>query len=138
MKKLPDWQIEFDAFLEKHRNTPFEWGKWDCCKFSNALIKAMTGKDLIPKTLKWKDEESAIKAIKSYGVDLESSIEKVCNEKKVGEINKAFMTCGDLVVYSQGESYLVGICDGFGILTPSDEGINVVQNDLAYRVWRFD
>ena len=98
----------------------------------------MTGKDLIPKTLKWKDEESAIKAITSYGGDLESSIEKACNEKKVGEINKAFMTCGDLVVYSQGESYLVGICDGFGILTPSDDGINVVQNDLAYRVWRFD
>ena len=48
------------------------------------------------------------------------------------------MTCGDLVVYSQDESYLVGICDGFGILTPSDEGINVVQNHLAYRVWRFD
>jgi|TARA_R110002167_G_scaffold134889_1_gene321206 hypothetical protein len=138
MKKLPDWQILFDDFLQEKKSKPFKWGEWDCCKFSNALIKAMTGKDLIPKTLKWKDEESAIKAITSYGGDLESSIEKVCNEKKVGEINKAFMTCGDLVVYSQGESYLVGICDGFGILTPSDEGINVVQNDLAYRVWRFD
>jgi hypothetical protein len=82
MKKLPDWQIEFDAFLEKHRNTPFEWGKWDCCKFSNALIKVMTGEDLIPKTLKWKDEESAMKAIKSYGGDLEGSIEKVCDKEK--------------------------------------------------------
>jgi hypothetical protein len=138
MKKLPDWQIEFDAFLEKHRNTPFEWGKWDCCKFSNALIKTMTGEDLIPKNLKWKDEESAMKAIKSYGGDLEGSIEKACDKKKVSEINKAFMTCGDLVVYSQGESYLVGICDGFGILTPTDVGINFVANELAHRVWRFD
>jgi hypothetical protein len=42
----------------------------------------MTGKDLIPKTLKWKDEESAMKAIKSYGGDLEGSIEKVCDKEK--------------------------------------------------------
>ena len=138
MKKLPNWQIEFDAFLDKHKNTPFKWGEWDCCKFSNAIIKAMTGKDLIPKTLKWKDEESAIKAIKSYGGDLEGSIEKVCDKEKVSEINKAFMTCGDLVVYLQGESYLVGICNGFGILTPTDDGIGVVNCDLAHRVWRFD
>jgi hypothetical protein len=138
MKKLPDWQIEFNSFVENYKNTPFEWGKWDCCKFSNALIKVMTGKDLIPKTLTWHDETSAMKAIKSYGGDLEGSIEKACDKKKVSEINKAFMTCGDLVVYSQGESYLVGICDGFGILTPTDVGINVVANELAHRVWRFD
>ena len=138
MKKLPDWQIEFNSFVENYKNTPFEWGKWDCCKFSNALIKVMTGKDLIPKTLTWHDETSAMKAIKSYGGDLEGSIEKACDKKKVSEINKAFMTCGDLVVYSQGESYLVGICDGFGILTPTDVGINFVANELAHRVWRFD
>jgi hypothetical protein len=36
------------------------------------------------------------------------------------------MTCGDLgCVYEQegGESDLVGICNGFGILTPTDDGI---------------
>jgi hypothetical protein len=107
MKKLPDWQIEFNSFVENYKNFPFEWGKWDCCKFSNALIKVMTGKDLIPKTLTWHDETSAMKAIKSYGGDLEGSIEKACDKKKVSEINKAFMTCGDLVVYSQNENHIL-------------------------------
>ena len=110
----------------------------DCCKFSNSLIKQITGEDLIPKKLKWKDEASAMKAIASYGGDLETSIEKACNEKGVGEINKAFMTCGDLVLYAQADSFLVGMCNGFGILTPTDDGINVVANELAHRVWRFD
>ena len=48
------------------------------------------------------------------------------------------MTCGDLVVYEQNSSSLVGMCNGFGILTPTDDGINVVENSLALRVWRFD
>ena len=137
MKKLPNWESMFHSFIENN-NFPFQWGLNDCCKFSNALIKQITGEDLIPKKLKWKDEASAMKAIASYGGDLETSIEKACNEKGVGEINKAFMTCGDLVVYSQGESYLVGICNGFGILTPTDDGIGSVANELAHRVWRFD
>ena len=127
----------FHDFVENN-NFPFEWGKNDCCKFSNALIKQITGEDLIPKKLKWKDEASAMKAIASYGGDLETSIEKACNSKSVGEIDKAFMTCGDLVVYEQNGSSLVGMCNGFGILTPTDDGINVVDNSLALRVWRFD
>tara|TARA_R100000734_G_C3319162_1_gene114478 strand:+ start:7067 stop:7480 length:414 start_codon:yes stop_codon:yes gene_type:complete len=137
MKKLPNWQAMFDSFV-KHNNFPFEWGRNDCCKFSNAVIKQITGQDLIPQQLKWHDEESALKAIKSYGGNLENSIEKACNEKDVGEINKAFMTCGDLVLYSQNGSVLVGMCNGFGILTPTDDGIGVVDCDTAYRVWRFD
>ena len=137
MKKLPNWQSMFDEFVEKN-NLPFEWGKNDCCKFSNALIKHITGEDLIPKKLKWKDEASAMKAIASYGGDLETSIEKACNAKGVGEIDKAFMTCGDLVLYKQADSFLVGMCNGFGILTPTDDEINVVANELAHRVWRFD
>ena len=137
MKKLPNWEPMFHDFV-KNNNFPFEWGKNDCCKFSNALIKQITGEDLIPKKLKWKDEESAMKAIKSYGGDLETSIEKACNAKSVGEIDKAFMTCGDLVIYGQNGSSLVGMCNGFGILTPTDDGIGVVNSELAYRVWRFD
>ena len=137
MKKLPNWQTMFDSFVANN-NFPFEWGKNDCCKFSNALIKEITGEDLIPKTLKWKDKETALKAIAKYGGDLEGSIEKACNEKGVSEINKAFMTCGDLVLYAQADSYLVGMCNGFGILTPTDDEIGSVDNELAYRVWRFD
>tara|TARA_R110000868_G_scaffold141112_1_gene357265 strand:- start:1527 stop:1940 length:414 start_codon:yes stop_codon:yes gene_type:complete len=137
MKKLPNWESMFHSFVENN-NFPFEWGQNDCCKFSNAIIKQITGDDLIPKKLKWKDEESAMKAIASYGGDLETSIEKACNAKGVGEIDKAFMTCGDLVLYAQADSFLVGMCNGFGILTPTDDGINVVNSTLALRVWRFD
>jgi hypothetical protein len=137
MKKLPDWEIYFDDFILKNQNKPFAWGSWDCCKFSNACIKAMTGEDLIPKKLKWKNEEEAMKSIKEYGVTLLKSIEKACKAKKIKSIPKGFMTKGDLVVYKQ-ESVLVGICDGYSILSPTDTGICVNQDLEILKVWQID
>jgi len=137
MKKLPHWEIKYNEFVYDNRHKPFEWGVWDCCKFSNALIKAMTNKDLIPKTLKWKDEQTAKKSIKDYGGTLLKSIIKVCKANKIKEIDKNFMTKGDLVVYMQ-ESELVGICDGSGILGVKENGIELVQNQKVLKVWRIE
>jgi len=137
MQKVLNWEIAFDSFIEKNKNKSFEWGTWDCCLFSNALIKNITGEDLIPKTLKWKDEESAMKSIKKYGGTLLKSIEKACKSKKIKEIPNAYMTKGDLVVYKE-ESELVGISDGMNILTPTDDCIGVKSNVDILKVWRID
>ena len=137
MKKIIDWEIVFDAFIDKNKNKSFLWGAWDCCIFCNALIKDITGEDLIPKTLKWKDEESAMKSIKKYGGTLLHSIEKACKIKKLTEINKNYMTKGDLVVYKE-VSELVGISDGMNILTPTDDCIGVKSNVEILKVWRIN
>lgn len=137
MKKILDWEIKFNAFIEKNKNKPFKWGSWDCCKFSNALIKKITNEDLIPKSLKWTDEKSAMKAIKTYNKTLLKSIEKACKFKGLKEIDKAYMTKGDLVVYKE-ESELVGISDGMNVLTPTDDGIGVKNNVNILKVWRID
>ncbi len=137
MKKILDWEIKFNAFIEKNKNKPFKWGSWDCCKFSNAFIKKITNEDLIPKSLKWTDEKSAMKAIKTYNKTLLKSIEKACKSKGVKEIGKAYMTKGDLVVYKE-ESELVGISDGMNVLTPTDDGIGVKNNVNVLKVWRID
>ena len=125
MKKIIDWEIKFNQFIDKHKNKPFAWGTWDCCKFSNALIKEITEEDLIPKSLKWKDEKTAMIA------------KKACMSKKVNQINPAFMSKGDLVVYKE-ESQLVGICDGMYILTPTDDCIGVKTDVNVLGVWRID
>ena len=137
MTKLIDWEIKFNSFIEKNKNKPFSWGTWDCCMFSNAVIKEITGEDLIPKSLKWNDEESAMKAIKKYNKTLLKSIEKACKVKNVNEIDKAYITKGDLVVYKE-ESELVGISDGMNILTPTDDSVGVKNNVNILKVWRID
>ena len=137
MKKVTDWESRFNAFVDKNKNRPFKWGSWDCCKFSNELIKEMTHEDLIPKKLKWTDEKTAMKSIKNYGGTLLKSIKKACQSKRINQINPAYMTKGDLVVYKE-ESELVGVCDGFSILTPTDNCIAVKKNVEILGVWRID
>lgn len=135
--KKNDWQILFYDFIEKNRFKPFKWGTWDCCKFSNACIKAMTGEDLIPKELKWKNEEEALESIKNYGGTLSNSIKKACKLKGLVEIDKNHMQLGDLVVYKE-ETELAGIFDGSLVLTPQDEILSAKSNVNVVAVWRIN
>ena len=137
MKKKADWQSDLFAYIEEVYNKPFEWAKWDCCKFSDACIKVMTGKSLIPKTLKWKDEESAMKAIKEYGGTLGKAIDKAAKAQNLKNVTPVFMQCGDLVIWKE-ESEMCGIYNGINILCPSDDGLAVKPTELALRGWRID
>ena len=137
MKKKKDWQPLFFEFVEDNYNKGFVWGKWDCCKFSDACIKAITGKSLIPKELKWKDEESAMKAIKSYGGTLGKSIDKAAKAQSLTKVGKVFLQCGDLVIWKE-ESEMCGMYDGQAILCPSDDGLALKPADLALHGWRID
>ena len=137
MKKKKDWQPLFFEFVEANYNKGFVWGKWDCCKFSDACIKAITGKSLIPKELKWKDEESAMKAIKSYGGTLGKSIDKAAKAQSLTKVGKVFLQCGDLVIWKE-ESEMCGMYDGQAILCPSDDGLALKPTELALHGWRID
>ena len=68
MKKKANWYDDLFIYLEENKDKPFKWGSWDCCRFSNGAIKAMTGKTMIPSEVKWTSKVSALKAIKKYGV----------------------------------------------------------------------
>ena len=133
--KKTDWQIIFNEFIETNMFKGFKWGTWDCCKFSNACIKAITGEDLIPKELIWKNEKEAMKSIKEYGGTLSKSIAKACKIKGVQEVDKSIMQKGDLVVYKE-ESELVGITDGCKVITPTDNRLSCKQNVKIVSVWR--
>ena len=135
LTKKNNWQILFNEFIAQNRFKVFKWGSWDCCKFSNAVIKAMTGEDLIPKELKWKNEKEAMQSIKNYGGTLSKSIAKACKVKGVKQVPNTFMQKGDLVVYKE-ESELVGISDGFKVLTPADDMVVAKQGVDILSVWR--
>jgi|TARA_R110000787_G_scaffold65558_2_gene147471 hypothetical protein len=138
MRKSPNWEIKYRKFIEKNKDTPFVWGTWDCCLFADALIKAMTGENLIPKSLHWTDEASAKESIKKYGKTMLGSITRAAKAKKgVNVIGKMYITKGDLVVFKQ-KTQLVGMSDGMSILAPTDDGILVIPHDAAVKGWRID
>ena len=137
MKKKLDWQSFLFSYIDEHKFAPFEWGKWDCCKFSDGCIKAMTGKSLIPKELKWKNEESAKEAIKSYGGTLGKSLDKAAKAGNLTKIKPNFLQAGDLVIWKE-DTEMCGIYNGNAILCPGDGGLEVKPTEMAVRGWRID
>ena len=138
MKKVPDWEIEFDTFLNRKLKTPFAWGEWDCVMFTNGFIKAMTKKDLLPKQWKWKTEEEAMQSILKYGKGkglacaIQNAIDKTSG---IEEIDKQYIRKGDFGVYKE-ESELAFVYDGYHALGVDDEGM-VVKSDVdVVRAWR--
>ena len=136
MKKRGDWEQRFCSFIEEARTKDFKWGTWDCCIFSDSAIQAMTGESLIPKALKWNNEEEAKVAIKSYGGStLLRAMMKATKAKKVKQVDVRHISRGDLVVFKE-ESQLVGMCVGFNIIAPTDDGLAFKENTLAIKAWR--
>lgn len=136
MKRLPDWDIKLSEFLKENRERDFEWGKWDCCIFANACLKAISGKDVIPKTLKWTDEESAFKAIKEYGGTLDKALEKAALAAGMEAVDVNFVTTGDLVVVMDENKPVAGISDGSRVMSPSDGGYAFSLPSTIEKAWR--
>lgn len=140
MKKVPDWEIEFDTFLNRKLKTPFAWGEWDCVMFTNGFIKAMTKKDLLPKQWKWKTEEEAMQCILKYGKGkgLASAIQNAINRTSgIEEIDKQYIRKGDFGVYRE-ESELAFVFDGYHALGVDDKGMVVKSNVDVVRAWRIN
>lgn len=143
LNKKQDWRISFDKFVNASQNKLFEWGTWDCILFTDAMIKKLTGKNLLPKQWKWTNKEEAMKAIKKYGkgkglaAAIDNAVDKV---QGIYRIDPMFMTKGDFLVYKE-ETELTAIFDGFKILCPnSDDGL-IVKDPITVEilaVWRID
>jgi len=136
VKKLPDWQMRFRAYLKENRGRDFEWGEWDCCIFANGCLKVISGKDVIPATLKWHDELSAMKAIRDYGETLDKALDKAAVAAGMYSVAKQYVTTGDLVVVLNDNKPVAGISDGVRVISPSDGGYAFSLPTLIEGAWR--
>lgn len=145
MKKKANWEeLHFD-FLLKYKDKKFAWGKWDCIKFVNAYLKAISGTDVLKgaKDLKkWNTESDAKRSIKDYGKTLSGAIHRRVTEKGMVEIPKknfGFISKGDLICFKE-ETELAGISDGHNILGPGEDGMRIKQISSCeiVRVWRIN
>ena len=138
MRKQTDWQIKFDNFVEANTDKPFEWGKWDCCLFSDACIKAMTGESLISKELHWDDKESALETIRDYGNTLKNSIKKASKRKDLEKVDLNYLQKGDLIVMEQDGNNVCGMFNGAKTLGVNEEGIVVLKDFKIIEAWRIN
>jgi len=138
MKKRADWNLRFHEFLVANKGRPFEWGTWDCCKFTNAAVVSMTGEDLIPSELQWDDEPSAMQAIENYGKTLGMSVQKAAKAAGLTRVEPGDARKGDVVVIKENGGQVAGICDGFSVVCPTDGGYTHRPKAQAHKVFRID
>ena len=139
MRKLANWEELWADFIKENKNKPFVWGSWDCVHFSDSLIKKITGESVVPwNILKWADKDSAKKAIYDYNKTLGNAIAKACKRLDIKEIQPRYATKADLVTYLNEGVEVCGMHDGFAVLGPNEQGINVNNDVDILRAWRLD
>lgn len=138
MKKKPDWEIIFDAYLNRNLHRPFEWGKWDCVMFANEFVKQMTGESVLPKQWSWKNKSEAMQSIIKYGkgeglaAGIDNAVEKLTG---IEVVEPNYITKGDFGVYKE-ESELCCIFDNFNAIGVGTEGIVIKENVDVVKAWR--
>ena len=140
MNKIPDWEMSFDAYLNRNLTRPFQWGEWDCVMFMCGFIKAMTNKELRPGSWKWSTEEEAMQCILKYGKGkglAEGISNAVEMQKGIREIGSEMVTKGDFGVYSE-ENDLACVFDNYSALGVNAEGLVVKSEVDIVRAWRID
>jgi len=136
IKKLPDWDVRLRAFLKENRERDFEWGEWDCCIFADLCIQEMSGQRVIPESLTWHDEESAMRAIVDYSETLDKGLEKACLAAGMVIIKPQYITTGDVVVVLNENKPVAGISDGTRVMSPSDGGYAFSMPSTVEGAWR--
>jgi hypothetical protein len=141
MKRLEDWPEKLFSFLAERANTPFEWGKQDCCLFVCDATLMMTGIDLAADFRgSYSDALSAARAVKEYaGAGVEALAEKMAAAHGIQEIPPAYAQRGDVVLFDTteyGETLgIVGMM-GFEIVSTGICGLRYLPIAEALRAWR--
>lgn len=110
MNRLPGWEINLLKIIEKHKDSPFQWGEHDCCRFSAACVEAMTGinpMDKFPENYHDKKTGQSVLKIEGRGTLLKTLI------SLFGPwVHPAKAQRGDLVFRPGKTGPSVGVCLG--------------------------
>ena len=132
-----NWETILFEYFAKVKDQGFVWGKWDCCRYVNGYIEAVTDETAIPKGLDWSDKKSALEAISELGDNFPQTINNVFKKLKYKQIKLPYISVGDIVLFKEAE-HLLGIFDGNYIQAISDEGLTPKPVNLAKQIWRIN
>jgi len=158
MKRFENWPELLAAFLEQHKATPFEWGRFDCALFAADAIHIMTGVDLAEDfRLQYDSALGATRQMQKFlkhfyvqpsilmDEDTERLLEKVaapiCFEHGMQEIPVALAARGDLVFLAVEETHALGIVGLDGMTArfvggPDVPGLLAIPLSACKRAWR--
>lgn len=133
MKRCDDWPERLFDEIEKARNRPFAWGKWDCTCFMAACVEAMTGEDpMADYRGRYQDEKTGKAALKEIGG---GSLYQALRRKFGKPIPVALAHRGDLALARTSMGPTVFVVLGEQMAGPGDAGLELVPVDRATRAF---
>jgi hypothetical protein len=131
VKRFPDWQVRFGAFLQGRRRAPFAWGSNDCALFAADAVEAITGEHLCPQLRGHRDAREALRLLAREG-----GVRGIAMQALGEPIRPVFARVGDVVVVLTGKREAMALCNGQTALLPGPRGLVAVSMKTALVAWR--
>lgn len=133
MQRYTDWAQRLTSFIQNRRNTPFSWGKHDCCMFAADAVIAITGYDYAEVFRhRYTTELGAYRVLKREGF---SGVEEVLTGL-LGEASPRLAACrGDVVLIEHNGSDTAGIMFG-DVVVPGISKLETLSPLAIKKVWR--
>ena len=100
MTRIDGWENKLETYFLSRKDTPFIWGKTDCCMFVADAIKAITevdvGEYFRDKYTKILPAYALMKAY-SNGGSLQETWERIASDNKMKQVYNKDMLPGDIV-----------------------------------------
>ena len=126
----PDALEQLNKLLTEKKNTPFEWGTWDCCIFGADCILAMTGEDKLHEFRnKYNSRHSAALALREIG---SGTLDKTLKEHLGPSVGGARAWRGDIVFHKNN----VGVCVGSQAYFIGEDGLELTPMSEITKVYR--
>ena len=144
MLRYSDWPERLSNFILQRNNTPFEWGKSDCCLFALDAVQTINGSD--PAHFfrgRYSTMRSAFKLLKEFsGGGVEETVEKIFMEMGRKQIPLDLSNSGDVVlmevknVHPEAHGLTAGILfDKTMAIVQGTDGLVYVDNADIKKVW---
>lgn len=131
--RLPDWQPRLVELVNERRLTPYRYGENDCWHFVRAAVETMTGTLLFPEMTPYRGWVGAARMLIENGWD---TVEEGVTDLLGPPIDPHGSLPGDIVSYEAVGDRHLALRIGDAALTPSLEGLVVIERTRWCRAWK--
>ena len=133
-----DRYTQLNAFVDEHRNAPFEWGHIDCIQLVREWAKRATGVLLCPDLAAYSTALGALRVLhKLKYASLDDALDDHFETRE-----PAFVQRGDIVTYAstitEGFPVAAGVCCGEVSVFPGANGLIFNPTNECQKFWRVD
>lgn len=132
LRRLPDWQLRLECFIQQRWHQPFAWGRQDCALLAADCVQALTGVDLAPPALRAHcNARQALRLLQQHG-----GLAQLAHAALGPACPVAQASVGDLLLTRSQGRPMLAICNGSSALAPGALGLVSLGLQDVSHAWR--